>query len=150
MPYLVSNQYLLPRSQWHIGVCIETDGQKDIGRHWLDPSNGVWWPLTCLLTPVTALIDSGPVSSHFVTSTLKKKWKLALDQHRDHVSLLPLQSVWLPGWRKWEWCVMIIWLTGSSFVSGVICWPAEEMTWALEDRKAIISLALCTTVASFL
>ena len=45
LPDLISN-YLLPTSQWHIGVYVAAEGQKDIGHHWLDPSNGVRWPLT--------------------------------------------------------------------------------------------------------
>ena len=37
----------------------------------------------------------------------------------DRVSLLPLQLVRRPGWRKWVWSLMmIIWLTGNPFVSG--------------------------------
>lgn len=65
-----------------------------------------------------------------------------------HVNPSALQSLWLSGWRKQMWCLMVIWLTGNPFVSGVIWLPAE-VTWALEDRKAI-SLALCLILGSFL
>lgn len=105
-------------------------------------------PLTCLLTPATARIDSD-WEAQLAVELWRKSDNWPWISICDHVSPLPLQSVSLTGWRKWAWCLMIIWLAGNPFVSGVIWLPVEEMTWALEDRKTV-SLVLCRTVASFL
>lgn len=123
---------------------------KETGHHWLDPSNGLWWSQT---SDLPAHTSHGPYWLGLRNQLAVELWRKSDNwpwiSICDHVSPLPLQSVSLTGWRKWAWCLMIIWLAGNPFVSGVIWLPVEEMTWALEDRKTV-SLVLCRTVASFL